>query len=156
MAGIDTGLSLPRARPRTNKVLAADEMAALFGLDMAEPDGADQPSDASKGLKGRRARGTALVSAPKPASLRPIPNEARPIITDKATVKAPILKAVDSKKKLAAVQPSTTDARTPPGRKTHGQSVGSKSAQTKTPSVKRKSGQHQTKITPPRSPANQR
>jgi uncharacterized Zn finger protein len=136
VAGIDTELSLSTSRPQTNKVLATDDMAALFGLDMAEPDGADQPSDASKGLKGRRGRGSALVSAPKPVSLRSIPREPRAIITDKATVMAPILKAVDSEKNRVAVKPSTTDARTPAG--------------------KRKSGQSEVKTTQPPSPKKQK
>jgi uncharacterized Zn finger protein len=130
VAGIDTALST--SRPKTNKVLATDDMAALFGLDMAEPDGADQPSDVSKGLKGRRARGAALVSAPKSASLRSIPRESRAIITDKATVMVPILEAVDSEKDRVAVKPSTTDARHPAGKRKSGTSA-AKTTQLRSP-----------------------
>jgi uncharacterized Zn finger protein len=45
VAGVDHALTVSKSRPKPNKVLAAGDMAALFGLDMAEAEPPDRPLD---------------------------------------------------------------------------------------------------------------
>jgi len=48
VVGIDHALPMSTSPLKTNKVLAADDMAALFGLDMAEAEPPDRPIDESE------------------------------------------------------------------------------------------------------------
>jgi uncharacterized Zn finger protein len=74
----DIGLALPMAKkaPTAGKVLEADDMAALFGLDMGEPE---VPAEAIPVtvVKARTIR-KATAAAPKPATRKSEPAKKKP------------------------------------------------------------------------------
>jgi uncharacterized Zn finger protein len=74
----DIGLALPMAKkaPTAGKVLEADDMAALFGLDMGEPE---VPAEAIPVtvVKARTIR-KAAAAAPKPATRKSEPAKKKP------------------------------------------------------------------------------
>jgi uncharacterized Zn finger protein len=94
LAGAGQGLALTKAKPKAAKVLDDSDVAALFGLDMAEPDNAGtaisaaskQPSQ-PKAQKAKRAATAKKAQArediappatrPKPGRKRPAPISAR-------------------------------------------------------------------------------
>ena len=75
VAGIGTELPIAKAAPAAGKVLHADDVAALFGLDMA----AAAPAAEQQGRKPRppRAGDTRVTSTPTPHAPRPRIREAR-------------------------------------------------------------------------------
>jgi uncharacterized Zn finger protein len=69
VAGIETELPMAKAAPAAGKVLHADDVAALFGLDMAAaaaPAAEQQP----RRPRPSRARSAAAVSKPTPAAVK--------------------------------------------------------------------------------------
>jgi uncharacterized Zn finger protein len=70
ITGIDAALPLGKTGPAAGRVLAADDMSALFGLDMAEtePPAAKQVPPATSGQAS--SAGKAIVSAPAEAKAK--------------------------------------------------------------------------------------
>ena len=68
----DIGLALPMTRkgPAAGKVLQADDVAALFGLDMGDPEA---PAKTAVPLVGAPTALAAATSAPKPATRKSPP-----------------------------------------------------------------------------------
>lgn len=99
ITGAGENLALSKAAPGSAKILDDSDVAALFGIDMAETGGSDSPSAANrpkgtkrgtKASKVRRAPGEAKTPAPgqngsrRATPIKPEPKRAAPAPTRKA------------------------------------------------------------------------
>ena len=76
VARVDTGLPLSKKVVAADRTLQADDISALFGLDMAEAPGAARPPDeamrsSARGTASRTKTAAAPIAAPTTASSRP-------------------------------------------------------------------------------------
>ena len=92
IAHVDISVPLSKTGPDADKVLVDDDMAALFGLDMAEPDG-----PALKGTATAKAKAPAKKKLPAwpIVDARPVPRQAAHLVVVKA--KAPAKAKVPAK-----------------------------------------------------------
>jgi uncharacterized Zn finger protein len=108
VARIDTALPRSTSVPKTSKILAADDMAAMFGLDMAEDEPSGSPGNKSKVAKSRAATEPTAVAKTKGPPLRAVPHTKRIAVADRTKAKVSVLKAADAKKTTAGVKRVTT------------------------------------------------
>jgi uncharacterized Zn finger protein len=122
---IDMGLPLSKKGVAAERTLQADDISALFGLDIAEAPGAGRPPDEAKrssarGMAPRTMTEAAPVAAPTTASSQPaVPTKRTPVerlapaepSTSKkvaAEFRKARVKAADPKQKSAAARNTTT------------------------------------------------
>jgi hypothetical protein len=116
VAGVGTGLPMAAATPAAGKVLPADDVAALFGLDMPAADAAAAvPAAERQPRKSRppRARHAPAASKPPPRVAEP----ARPGKSGKATAARVVEKRTPAASRKGAAEvgpaagPSTAERR---------------------------------------------
>jgi len=122
VARIDTALPLSKAMPKTNKVLVAEDMAGMFGLDMAETEPLSQPDEMPKATKGRSVKAPEEVSKTKRPPLQAVRTIKRVVVKDRAKVKLTVLKPADTRKNKAGVKPIITNLKSPLTTKTRSSS----------------------------------
>jgi uncharacterized Zn finger protein len=112
LAGVHTAASLPGKGPAEDRVLATDDMAALFGLDMAEPAKAAPDMSSSKPASGAPRRKAVAVAKPVSAGS---PSAKPGLATGTSRVKTAPAKAAVPQKAVATVKaaPATPPARKP-------------------------------------------
>jgi uncharacterized Zn finger protein len=145
VAGIDHALPLSKSRPKPNKVLAADDMAALFGLDMAEAEPSDQPLEKSKRSKARPGKDKASAATPKRSTSGAQAAQKYAAVAGKVVAKVATLKTKKARDHQVSIKPSKQKLQVPAGRKSHSQQGASKNIQTNSPPAKRTLGPTVTK-----------
>jgi uncharacterized Zn finger protein len=140
VAGIDHALPLSKSRPKTNKVLAAGDMAALFGLDMAEAEPPDQPLDKPERPKIRPGKDKAAAVPPKRSTSAAQAAPKYAVVAGEVVVTVAALKTMKANDHQILVKPSKQKLQPLSGTKPHGQQDASKANQTNRPPAKRTSG----------------
>ncbi|MBF0094774.1 MAG: hypothetical protein HQL34_09550 [Alphaproteobacteria bacterium] len=105
VAGLDTALPLAKTGPAAGKTLEADDISALFGLDMVdEAKPADTPTAPKPPKKGRRSKQPASVPQPSVQTTEPVKRTGKAGKTAKPTVdvKLPALPLASSQPKPKA------------------------------------------------------
>lgn len=147
VTGIDHALPLSKSRPKTNKILAADDMAALFGLDMAEAEPSDQPVDKSKRSKARPGKDKASAATTKRSTSGAQAAQKYAAVAGKVVAKVAALKTMKARDHQVSIKPSKQKLQAPAGRKSHSQKGAAKNIQTNRPPAKGTSGPIVTKKT---------
>ncbi|MCB8878535.1 SWIM zinc finger family protein [Acidisoma silvae] len=133
VAGIDTALSVPKSRPTTNKVLVAEDMAALFGLDMADAERPDQPLNKPARSKVQPGKDKATPTLPRRSTSGVHVAREHAAVADKAVA----LKTTKARDPRVPVKPSKQSSHAMAEAKPHKQQDASKKVQSSRPSAKR-------------------
>jgi hypothetical protein len=136
---------LSKSRPKTNKVLAAGDMAALFGLDMAEAEPPDQPLDKPERPKVRPGKDKAAAVPPKRSTSAAQAAPKRAVVVGEVVAKVAALKTMKARDHQVLVKPSKQKLQAAAGTRPRSQQGASKNIQTKRPPAKRMSGPTITK-----------
>jgi uncharacterized Zn finger protein len=140
VAGIDDALPLSKSRPKASKVLVADDMAALFGLDLAEAEPPDQPLDKPGRPKEGLGKDKATTTAPKRSTSAAQAAPKGAVVAGEVVATVAAVKTMKARHHQILVKPSKQKLQPLPGTKPHGQLDASKIIQTKRPPAKRMSG----------------
>jgi uncharacterized Zn finger protein len=144
VVGIEHALPLSTSARKTNKVLAADDMAALFGLDMAEAEPADQPIDAPERPNVRPGKDKAAAPPKRSTPVaQAVPRPA--VVAGEVVATVAALRTMKARDHQVLVKPSKQKRRAPAGTRPRGQQGASINIQTKRPPAQRTSGLTVTK-----------